>query len=111
MWRSIRVAIAVGLILTIASGLVRSHRAVQRVEGEGFCATADPCVVHALGAGFPVPYLVDRPEVSVPHVLHLVEDDFRTGALLIDLILYFLLALAISRMASRIGRPTRAFTE
>jgi hypothetical protein len=81
-------ALAGALLLTCASAAYQGHAARQVVEGEGFCPTPDPCAVPALGAGFPLPYLLDRPTVSVPGAVHLVEDDFRPAAFLVDLLLY-----------------------
>ncbi|HEU4882551.1 MAG TPA: hypothetical protein VFT45_09910 [Longimicrobium sp.] len=80
--------------LASASAIVQRVGARRMVEGEAWCGTPAPCAVRALGAGFPFPYLIDDPQVSVPHQIGLVEDDFRAGAFLIDTL--FWLALATS---------------
>jgi hypothetical protein len=68
------------------------------VEGEGFCGTPAPCAIPALGAGFPLPYLVDNPQVSVPNAIGLFEDDFRAGAFALDVLVYFTLGILALRI-------------
>jgi hypothetical protein len=45
-----------------------------------------------LKGGFPVAYLFDNPGISVEHALAL-EDEFRVGAFLLDVAIYFALTL------------------
>jgi hypothetical protein len=82
------------------------------VEGEAWCGTPAPCSVRALGAGFPLPYLIDDPQVSVPDRIGLAEDDFRAGAFLVDTLIWFALAASavfiIHRMRGRRSAPDRA---
>jgi hypothetical protein len=94
-------------ILALAVGLALASLAVQRTgplrlgDGEGFCPGAAPCRVPVLGAGFPVPYLIDAPQVSVPGRVALVEDDFRVGAFLANVVFYALLAALGLRLRGR----------
>lgn len=91
--RTLLALAAAALTLTIASA--RYHRVgpMRMVEGEGWCSTPGPCAVPVLGAGFPLPYLIDNPQVSVPNAVGLFEDDFRAGAFLIDTLIYFSLVV------------------
>lgn len=89
------------LLLTALSGLVPHRRATQLVEGEGFCPDADPCLVPALAAGVPFAYLVDRPDISVPNSLHLVEDELRTTAFLGDWLIFYGALSLISALGRR----------
>jgi hypothetical protein len=57
---------AISVALTCASAAYQRVGPRRMVEGEGFCGTPAPCAIPALGAGFPLPYLVDDPQVSVP---------------------------------------------
>ena len=52
-----------------------------------------PCNEPVLNAGFPVGYLFDNPGISVEHQLALIEDEFRIGAFLLDVAIYFALVL------------------
>lgn len=80
------------IAFTVASSAWQRTGARRMVEGEAWCATPAPCAIDALGAGFPLPYLVDDPQVSVPNRISLVEDDFRPGAFLLDALFWFVLA-------------------
>ena len=97
-------ALALALAATAASVGYQRVGPTARVEGEGFCPGPEPCLVPALGGGFPLPYLVDDPQVSVPNALFLAEDDLRWGPFAVDLAAYFVVALGA--LALR-GRPTR----
>ena len=91
--RTLFVLAAAALALTIASSAYQRVGARRMVEGEAWCSTPAPCAIPVLGAGFPLPYLADNPQVSVPDAIGLVEDDFRPGAFLIDALFYFALAV------------------
>ena len=95
---------AAALALTCGSAVVQRVGPTQRVEGEGFCPGREPCRVAALGAGFPLPFLVDDPQVSVPNAIGLFEDDFRPVAFAANLSLYLgLCALAARAWTRRRG--------
>ncbi len=78
------------------------------VGGEAWCGTPAPCAVPALGAGFPLPYLIDDPQVSVPGRIGLVEDDFRAGAFLVDALAWFALGLIVIHISRSIRRRRSA---
>lgn len=96
--RALAVLAAAALSLTVASSAYQRVGARRMVEGEAWCSTPAPCAIPALGAGFPLPYLIDNPQVSVPNAIGLFEDDFRAGAFVIDAL--FWLTLAILAFAS-----------
>ena len=86
-------AALVALAITCASVGYQRIGPLQVMEGEGSgCPTAAPCRLPVLGGGWPLAYLVDRPGISVPGVLHVVEDDFRPLPFSADLTFWFLLA-------------------
>lgn len=95
------------LALTLATVGYQRVGPRRTVEGEGFCPGPEPCSVPALGGGLPLAFLVDDPQVSVPHALHLVEDDFRPAAFLADFLFFAALTLGGERLSRRWGgRPT-----
>jgi hypothetical protein len=97
--RTFAALLAVSVALTCASAAYQRVGPRRMVSGEGFCSTPAPCAIPALGAGFPLPYLVDNPQISVPDAIGLFEDDLRAGAFLVDAAFYFLLAaLVFSRV-------------
>src|SRR5688572_31550688 len=49
----------------------------------------EPCVERRLAAGFPLAYLYDRPSISVPGAIHLVEDEFRFLPFVLNILIYF----------------------
>ena len=89
-------AALVALAITCASVGYQRIGPLQVVEGEGSrCPTAAPCRLPVLGGGWPVAYLVDRPGISVPGALHVVEDEFRPMHFSADFTLWFLLAVLL----------------
>jgi hypothetical protein len=62
---------------------------------------SDPCYKPALKGGFPFAYLSDSPGVSMENQLSFVEDQLFSGALALNIAVYFafmlLLLLVISR--------------
>lgn len=83
----------------LALGLATASVAYQRVgptrpvEGEGFCPGPGSCPIPVLAGGFPLPYLLDNPQISVPNALSPIEDDFRPVAFGIDAAFYLGVAL------------------
>jgi hypothetical protein len=96
--RTAALLLLAAIALTCASAAYQRVGARRMVEGEAWCATPAPCPIRALGAGLPLPFLVDNPQVSVPYAIGLFEDDFRAGAFLIDVLVWFALALLALRM-------------
>lgn len=99
--RTVFALTALALALTGASVMVQRVGPLKMVEGEGFCPGREPCYIPALGAGFPLPYLVDNPQVSVPNAVGLFEDDFRPGGFVLDVLFYFALGAFGIRLARR----------
>lgn len=95
--------------LGLALGSVVHQRVgpLQRVEGEGFCPGREPCEVPALGGGFPLPWLVDDPQISVPGAISPVEDEVRGGALAADALFYLALIAAGNRAMLRLRGGAR----
>src|SRR5829696_7802181 len=116
--------VTTGIIVRFQAESAKRLRPEDRCHSEGGAAQRGssrsrpwrrppaPCAVRALGAGFPLPYLIDDPQVSVPNQIALVEDDFRPGAFVIDALFWFALAtsgaLVIHRMRSRRSASIRA---
>jgi hypothetical protein len=53
-----------------------------------------------LGAGFPLPFLVDKLGVSVEGQLAIGEDEFRAEAFVGDVVIYWGLGLLVSRFVT-----------
>lgn len=96
--RTLAALIALSTALTCASAVYQRVGARRMVEGEGFCGAPAPCAIPALGAGFPLPFLVDNPQVSVPHAIGLFEDDFRPGAFVVDALFWFGIGIIIRQI-------------
>lgn len=86
--RGVLAGLAISLVTTLATWPVQRMNATQEVVGEGFCPTMEACRIPALGAGFPFPFMVDKPSVSVAGAVHFAEDDFRPLALIADLLIH-----------------------
>jgi hypothetical protein len=90
------------LLLVLAIGLTSltgfyQHQNVMRRDVVDRCPNAQPCAIAVLGAGFPLPFLVDNPGISVEGKLALGEDDFRAGAFAGDVLIYLGLGLFVSQ--------------
>lgn len=83
-------AITIAFLLTLASVLIQRVGPLVPVTGEGFCPDGKSCLVPALAGGFPLPYLIDNPQISVPNALFIIEDHFRPGAFFLDFFIYLL---------------------
>lgn len=78
-------------------------------------SAADPCYKPVLKGGFPVAYLFDVPGVSVERQLAFGEDKLFAGALVLDIAIYFVIALfamlvVSHRRSTRIQATSRART-
>ena len=108
--RRVRSAIGVSsLALALASLSVIYERPTDEVAVAGnVCgpSTNEPCVERRLGAGFPLAYLYDRPSISVPGAIHVVEDEFRALPFALNILIYFSILLLTFRIIEvRRGRP------
>ena len=103
--------LGVAVVLAVASVAVQRVGPRVTVSGEGFCGAdaVAPCTVATLGGGWPVAFLVDDPQISVPNRLSVAEDDVRPWALVLDVAFYGGLAWAVGKRAWGRGRnPQRA---
>jgi hypothetical protein len=94
--------------------LSEQHQRVGPFQGTkgNMCGPAGqyiPCVTPVVGAGFPLPYLLDDPNFSVVNSPHYGEDEFEVPLFLADVGCYGLLvwgmARGIQRVARVAGRP------
>ena len=95
------------LLITLATLGFQRVGPLSTVEGEGFCAGREACRVPALGAGFPLAYLVDDPQVSVAGRLSPAEDGFRTGAFVLNVLFHASVLLAVLAAFPRLRREQR----
>ena len=91
---------SIGVALISAITLAFMSVCVERVGPDlaaygNLCgpSAADPCYKPALKGGFPVAYLFDAPGVSVERQLSFGEDTVFVGALVLDIAIYFAIAL------------------
>ena len=61
---------------------------------------SDPCYKPVLKGGFPIAYLFDAPGVSVERQLAFVDDKLVVGRLVLDIAVYFALALLVIPVVS-----------
>ncbi|WP_420127411.1 hypothetical protein [Longimicrobium sp.] len=93
--------LAAALALTCLSAAYQRTGPRRVVSGEGFCDTPAPCTVPALAAGFPLPFVIDNPQISVPNAIGIGEDDFRADAFAIDVLIYFTFGFLVLWMMRR----------
>jgi hypothetical protein len=110
----------VALVCAIALSLLSVH--IERVGPElaaygDLCGpSADhPCYQPVLKGGFPVAYLFDAPGVSVERRLTFGEDQLSSGALLLDIAIYFSIVfptmlVVLRRRSARMQAASRAGT-
>ncbi|MFC4933036.1 hypothetical protein [Massilia sp. GCM10023247] len=102
------VALMAAIVLALAS--VHVERIGPRLVQYGnLCGpgAADPCYRPELKGGFPVAFLFDAPGVSRERQLAFGEDRLVVGALVLDIAVYFALALLAALVLSR-RRPAKA---
>lgn len=99
------VALALVSALTLALLSVSVERiGPELVQDGNLCGPSgnDPCYKPALKGGFPFAYLYDQPGISVQGQLAFIEDEFRVGGLILDIAVYFVLALPMLRMLQKL---------
>lgn len=97
------------VVLTLATAWIERVGPTRVVSGEGFCGdAAGPCRVAVVAGGWPVPYLLDNPQISVPDAAHFVEDDVQWWAFWLDVLVWFGLAAAVTAGVRRVRNPRRA---
>ena len=79
--------LGIAVVLALTSVVVQRTGPRVTVSGEGFCGAEAmaPCTVAALGGGWPVAFLVDDPQISVPNRLSVGEDHVRPWAFALDI--------------------------
>ncbi len=95
-YRTIALCFITALALTSLSGFYQRQNVLRRTAIDR-CPNAQPCAIAVLGAGFPLPFLVDKLGVSVEGKLALGEDEFRVGAFAGDVLVYLALGLLLGR--------------
>lgn len=95
-------ALMAAIVLALAS--VHVERIGPRLVQYGnLCGpiAADPCYQPELKGGFPVAFLFDAPGVSRERQLAFGEDKLDVGALVLDIAVYFVLALLAAHVHLR----------
>jgi hypothetical protein len=98
-YRTLALCLIAALALTSLSGFYQ-HQNVLRRDAVDRCPNAQPCAIAVLGAGFPLPFLVDKLGISVEGKLTIGEDEFRGGAFVGDVMIYWGLGLLVSRFVA-----------
>jgi hypothetical protein len=90
------------LLLAGASAALQRHGPDQAI----FCALGKSkdgfdiyCPKPVLNAGWPAPYLFDRPGISVENKISILEDDFRFWPFTANVSFYWLLLSAMCKIA------------
>jgi hypothetical protein len=91
--------LGIAIALTLISGLYQQQNVMVQ-NAVDRCPNAQPCAIAVLGAGFPLPFLVDKLGVSVEGKLAIGEDEFRGGAFVGDVVIYWGLGLLVSRFVA-----------
>lgn len=107
-WRVFAAACA-ALTLTCSS-FGYQRRGPELVVVGNLCGpkTDQFCYAPVLKGGFPFAYIYDTPGVSVEGKLSLGEDKFRGGRFLLDVLIYFLVAIAALGAAHVLRRRSSA---
>ena len=101
-----RPLVLLAVALTLLTAWVERRGPLAMVSGEGFCGFSTvPCEVVAVGGGWPVAFLVDDPQISVPDRPSFFEDDFRPAAFALDVGVFAATVWAVGWAARRWGRP------
>jgi hypothetical protein len=95
-YKTFGVLAVLSLTLACTSSFYKSTE-MRIVHSERASPQPPPRSVPAIAAGFPIPFLVDKLDVSVVGTLSLGEDEFRLGAFAIDSLIYFGIGLLIIR--------------
>lgn len=95
-------ALAFAITLAFLSAFVE-RTGPELVEYGNLCGlnASDPCYEPVLKGGFPVAYLFDAPGISVQHRLSFGEDELSIGALILDIAVYFGIALLVIPLVNR----------
>ena len=101
------VVLALAVALALSTAWLERRGPLVTVSGEGFCGAeaSAPCEVAAVGGGWPVAFLVDDPQVSVPDRPSFFEDDFRWAAFTLDVGVFAAVMGAAGWAVRRTGRP------
>jgi hypothetical protein len=98
------ISLLCAFLLTFVSFLYQRVGPIQAFVGTECGSPDNKCFAPALNGGFPFPYVIDQPTLSVPNSLFF-EDDFRLGAFLLDMSIYLLLVLPlINFLSTRLKR-------
>ncbi|NNM76268.1 hypothetical protein HJG53_05040 [Sphingomonas sp. ID1715] len=104
------------LVLALATGAALASSLVQRFGPEQaiFCALGKSvegydiyCPKPVLNGGWPAPFLVDEPGVSVPNRLSFVEDHWRSGPFVADIAFYAWLVAGAGTALRRVRSDRR----
>ncbi len=94
-YRIIAILAVLAVVATCASAAYQRPGVMQMADGEGRCPQGSPCPVLVSGAGFPIPFLVDKLGISVEGSLDFFVDEFRPVAFAQDTLCCFGLGLLV----------------
>lgn len=106
--RHLEPLIATGLLalLTTLASVAYERRGPGVVEAGNLCGPDMDliCWVPALSGGFPLGYLVDNPNISVPNQLSFFEDRFDGARFALDVVVHWAMLFVLARLAQRAMR-------
>ena len=100
------VATALLAVLTTLASVQYERRGPEMVEAGNLCGPRmdEICLVPALSGGWPLGYLVDSPNISVPDKLGFVEDRFDRTRFLLDVAVHWAALLLGATLMQRAMR-------
>jgi hypothetical protein len=101
-YRTLSLLLIMALALTTLSGLFHEQNYVVRFER---CASLKgQCPIYFLGAGFPLPFLIDNLAIPGEGQLSLGKYDFRWAAFVANVLIYVTLGRLTVALGQRISR-------
>lgn len=100
-FKTLAVLLPLACLATVGSCAIQRNGPEQAVycdRDAPLAAAASSCIRPVLNAGWPVPFLVDRPGISLEGVIGFPEDDFRLWPFIANVLFYQLVLLGLWKL-------------
>jgi len=94
IYRTVLFSLALSIAITLASVLFQRIGPIQGFVGTECGDPQNKCYSPVLNGGFPIPFIIDEPTISIPGSLNL-DDDIVVWPFLIDVGFYWIIFLVI----------------